>query len=110
MIGTILLILALLIFAVLVWVWVSPKAKPMPTLKKDAKPKKMKSIPPKPLLTLKKVSTHPSAAYKKLVTLLNGDAAAAERIISSVQRANPAKDISWCTDKALLDLERDRRS
>jgi hypothetical protein len=107
MIGTVLLIFALLILALLAWVWFSSKARSTP--QKVAKSKTV-SIFQMPLLTSKTVASHPSAARRKLVKLLNGDAAAADRLISAVQRTNPDKDISWCTDKALHDLERDRRS
>ncbi len=34
---------------------------------------------------------------------------AAKRLIQQVQRSHPDRSRDWCADKALFDLERDRR-
>jgi hypothetical protein len=45
----------------------------------------------------------------ELVRLLNGDRTTANRLISSTRRKNPNQSEQWCREKAVYDLERDRR-
>ncbi|MDG2615549.1 hypothetical protein HPC62_00685 [Thermoleptolyngbya sichuanensis A183] len=45
---------------------------------------------------------------KRLVRLLNGDRAAAHRLVESVQQRYPDRPTAWCWEKAIFDLERDR--
>jgi|SRR5919199_5660125 hypothetical protein len=46
---------------------------------------------------------------QELTALLNGDRTTAERLISSTRRKHPHQSEQWCREKALYDLERDRR-
>jgi hypothetical protein len=50
-----------------------------------------------------------SKQWKQLMTLVQGDAAAANRLIEYEQSRNPNRSIDWCVEKALSQLERDRR-
>jgi hypothetical protein len=45
----------------------------------------------------------------RLLTLLNHDRAAAKRLVQKVQLDNPSRSMQWCWEKAVFDLERDRR-
>jgi hypothetical protein len=45
----------------------------------------------------------------RLLTLLGGQRATAIRLLSSIQSRYPDRDQQWCLEKALRDLERDRR-
>lgn len=51
----------------------------------------------------------PSRDYPKLIRLLHGDRAAATRLIQGLLDSYPDCSESWCYEKALFDLERDRR-
>ena len=46
---------------------------------------------------------------KRIVSLLNGDAATAQRLFETAQLRNPGESDQWCWEKVLWDLERDRR-
>lgn len=46
---------------------------------------------------------------KRVITLLNGDAAAAQRLFKTARLRNPGESDQWCWEKVLWDLERDRR-
>ncbi|MFQ3616282.1 MAG: hypothetical protein SNJ57_08270 [Cyanobacteriota bacterium] len=48
------------------------------------------------------------ALERRLVRLLNGDRAAAHRLVESVQQRYPDRPTAWCWEKAIFDLERDR--
>jgi hypothetical protein len=41
--------------------------------------------------------------------LLQGDVATANRLLEAEQRRNPSRSISWCLEKAVWQLKRDRR-
>jgi hypothetical protein len=45
----------------------------------------------------------------ELVRLLNGNIETADRLLTSTRRKNPHQSEQWCREKALYDLERDRR-
>lgn len=45
----------------------------------------------------------------RLTMLLNGDKATAQRLIGSTRRNHPNRSEQWCQEKAIHDLERDRR-
>ncbi|MBE9050547.1 hypothetical protein IQ243_09005 [Nostocales cyanobacterium LEGE 11386] len=47
--------------------------------------------------------------WHKLLTLVHGDAAAAERLVKYEQNRNPDRSVDWCVEKALWQLKRDRR-
>jgi len=44
----------------------------------------------------------------RLLQLLNGDRRAAARLIRHARQQNPGRSESWCLEKAIFDLERDR--
>jgi hypothetical protein len=46
---------------------------------------------------------------KKLLTLLNGDATTAQRLLKQVRITHPGRSEQWCWEKVIYDLERDRR-
>lgn len=46
---------------------------------------------------------------KRIMTLLNGDRATAQRLFEAAQMRNPGESDQWCWEKVLWDLERDRR-
>jgi hypothetical protein len=55
------------------------------------------------------VVTAPSSHLNvRLIQLLNGDNRAAARLIRHARRQNPRRSESWCVEKAIFDLERDR--
>jgi len=43
------------------------------------------------------------------MTLLNGDAATAQRLFETARLRNPGESDQWCWEKVLWDLERDHR-
>lgn len=47
--------------------------------------------------------------WQELLTLVHGDVATAERLVESEQRRNPSRNVDWCVEKALWQLQRDRR-
>jgi len=53
-------------------------------------------------------SSKKPALERRLVRLLNGDRAAAHRLVESVQQRYPDRPTAWCWEKAIFDLERDR--
>ena len=46
----------------------------------------------------------------QLLTLLHGDTATAKRLLVRQQQRHPGKSDNWYLEKAIYDLERDRRS
>lgn len=55
------------------------------------------------------VSQFVSASVEsKLYRLLQGDRAAATRLVGAIRAKNLAKSEQWCWEKAVFDLERDR--
>lgn len=46
---------------------------------------------------------------KKLLTLVNGDTETARRLLRNVKRSHPGRSVDWCLEKAIYDLDRDRR-
>ncbi|MEH2069779.1 MAG: hypothetical protein V7K47_16725 [Nostoc sp.] len=48
-------------------------------------------------------------AYFRLVTILQGDDAAADRLLLQQRNAYPGKQYGWYLEKVIYDLERDRR-
>lgn len=51
----------------------------------------------------------PVPLSQELAMLLNGDRTTAERLISSTRQQYPNRSEQWCREKAIYDLERDRR-
>ncbi|MEM6449453.1 MAG: hypothetical protein AAF703_03965 [Cyanobacteria bacterium P01_D01_bin.105] len=52
----------------------------------------------------------PRATRQKLLRLVGGNAAVAQRLVSDVQTRNPGRSEQWCWEKAIYDIERDRRA
>lgn len=46
---------------------------------------------------------------EQLIRLLRGDRAAAQRLVAHIQEKNPDRSERWCWEKAIYDIERDRR-
>lgn len=46
---------------------------------------------------------------KRVVSLLNGDTATAQRLFETARLRNPGESDQWCWEKVLWDIERDRR-
>lgn len=47
---------------------------------------------------------------QQLLRLVGGNAAVAQRLVSDVQARNPGRSEQWCWEKAIYDIERDRRA
>ncbi|NJM97823.1 MAG: hypothetical protein HC800_12295 [Phormidesmis sp. RL_2_1] len=47
---------------------------------------------------------------KKLLALVGGNAAVAQRLVRDVSSRNPGRTEQWCWEKAIYDIERDRRA
>jgi flagellar basal body-associated protein FliL len=45
---------------------------------------------------------------RELLTLVNGDKALATRLLLSIRLRNPQRSKSWCYEKVIYDLKRDR--
>lgn len=60
-------------------------------------------LQPLPVLT-----ASPQALEQQLVYLLQGDRAAAHRLVASIRQRHPQESVQWCWEKAIWDLERDR--
>ena len=82
-----LLILGAIVFAGLIIYWIA-----QPSKRKRRSSARRASRPP-----------------KRVVSLLNGDAATAQRLFETAQLRNPGESDQWCWEKVLWDLERDRR-
>lgn len=52
----------------------------------------------------------PRSTRQKLLRLVGGNAAVAQRLVSDVQQRNPGRNEQWCWEKAIYDIERDRRA
>ena len=50
------------------------------------------------------------ATRKQLLGPVGGNAAVAQRLVSDVSDRNPGRTEQWCWDKAIYDIERDRRA
>lgn len=47
---------------------------------------------------------------KQLLGLVGGKASVAQRLVSDVSVRNPGRSEQWCWEKAIYDIERDRRA
>ena len=45
---------------------------------------------------------------RELLTLVNGDKALATRLLLNIRLRNPQRSKSWCDEKVIYDLKRDR--
>jgi hypothetical protein len=50
-----------------------------------------------------------SRQWRELLRLVHGDVATANRLIDCELKRNPGRSLDWCLDKALWQLQRDRR-
>jgi hypothetical protein len=53
-------------------------------------------------------SVNPNTRHK-LLTMLQGDELAAARLVNHIKGSNPGRSDQWCWEKAIWDLQRDRR-
>jgi len=60
----------------------------------------------------KRGSSQPSLGQtqKQLYRLVNGDRHTAQRLVEKVRQRNPGRSEQWCWEKAIYDIERDRRA
>ncbi|MEO0770978.1 MAG: hypothetical protein AAFY72_16410 [Cyanobacteria bacterium J06649_4] len=47
---------------------------------------------------------------KQLLGLVGGKASVAQRLVQDVSDRNPGRSEQWCWEKAIYDIERDRRA
>ena len=47
---------------------------------------------------------------RQLLRLVNGNRAVALRLVEKVRERNPKRSEQWCWEKAIYDIQRDRRS
>lgn len=47
---------------------------------------------------------------KRLLRLVGGNASVAQRLVQDVRDRNPDRPEQWCWEKAIYDIERDRRA
>ncbi|NEP15703.1 MAG: hypothetical protein F6J97_02235 [Leptolyngbya sp. SIO4C1] len=50
------------------------------------------------------------ATRQQLMRLVNGNRAVADRLVERVRSQNPDRSEQWCWEKAIYDIERDRRA
>ncbi len=46
---------------------------------------------------------------KRLLVLVGGDTATARRLLRNINQRYPGRSVDWCLEKAIHDLDRDRR-
>lgn len=106
------LIAVVLVAFIILALWANQDSKPA-TPKKYVPRLSKRAIAAKQTSKLKQASRPSfkasSAMVAKLVNALNGDKAAANRLIASIQGKYPDKSADWHYEKAIADLERDRR-
>ncbi|MEO0431056.1 MAG: hypothetical protein AAF151_05110 [Cyanobacteria bacterium J06656_5] len=52
----------------------------------------------------------PRATRQRLMRLVNGNQSVASRLVERVRSQNPDRSEQWCWEKAIYDIERDRRA
>jgi uncharacterized protein HemY len=50
------------------------------------------------------------ATRQQMMRLVNGNRGVAERLVGRVRSQNPDRSEQWCWEKAIYDIQRDRRS
>lgn len=50
------------------------------------------------------------ATRQRLMRLVNGNQSVATRLVQRVRSQNPDRSEQWCWEKAIYDIERDRRA
>lgn len=55
-------------------------------------------------------SSVPRATRQRLMRLVNGNQSVAARLVQRVRSQNPDRSEQWCWEKAIYDIERDRRA
>lgn len=50
------------------------------------------------------------STQQRLMRLVNGNRAVAARLVDRVRSQNPDRSEQWCWEKAIYDIERDRRA
>ena len=74
-----------------------PRRTPVPTQRKVIRPSPVS------------FSLSAPSQQRRLIRLLNGDAGAAQRLVEQTRLRHPDRSESWCLEKVIDDLERDRR-
>ncbi|ASC72854.1 hypothetical protein XM38_038140 [Halomicronema hongdechloris C2206] len=54
-----------------------------------------------------RVSRH---SQRELLRLVHGNRAVALRLVATVRQQNPGRSEQWCWEKAIYDIQRDRRA
>jgi hypothetical protein len=86
----------------------------------ESTPQRKQSHQRIPIVHPKKPSAHPSPSSRssqqkinrlqpRLLNLLNGDRAGAERLLRHAKQNNPGMSETWYFEKVIHDIERDRR-
>ena len=52
----------------------------------------------------------PRATRQRMMRLVNGNQAVATRLVQRVRSQHPERSEQWCWEKAIYDIERDRRA
>ena len=47
---------------------------------------------------------------KQLMRLVNGNLGVAQRLVERIRQQNPGRSEQWCWEKAIYDIQRDRRA
>ncbi|MEL7086021.1 MAG: hypothetical protein AAGM36_16150 [Cyanobacteria bacterium J06597_1] len=76
--------------------------------------KKPRIVQPKPMPTADEIWGAPTPVptgnrFGELVRQVSGDRALAQQLVSQQQKRHPNQTQAWCVDKALMELEQDRR-
>jgi len=62
----------------------------------------------------RKLSADPSRvsrhSQRELLRLVHGNRAVALRLVATVRQQNPGRSEQWCWEKAIYDIQRDRRA
>jgi len=87
-------ILLAVIFLGVLWWWFSRRRKPSQRLRSRASPASSKTIPGHLMRDLDR---------------LTKDRRVSERLIERIEFNNPGRSKRWCVEKAIYDIQRDRR-
>jgi hypothetical protein len=64
---------------------------------------------PGPSRTHRRTSGVSRSTQQQLMRLVNGNRHVADRLVARVRAQHPDRSDQWCWEKAIYDLERDRR-
>ncbi|MEO0535351.1 MAG: hypothetical protein AAF215_15950 [Cyanobacteria bacterium P01_A01_bin.123] len=63
-----------------------------------------------PQLSKPKVNGVDGRTRRALMRLVNGNPGVAQRLVERVRQQNPERSEQWCWEKAIYDIQRDRRA